>query len=537
MSTPAQDTKGSSSRGRVVFSLLGVAAPVALLCILIVIAAVSPPLPNLVCAQDLGCVIDAGYRFYQGQIAHLDYHSPIGPVLGVIIGVPFLVFGASYESLRFVPVTVSCIFSLWSLALTWRLVGPRLAGLVSLAVGLYGGGLFHLGFSPEALTFAVFYNRLGFALLTLGMISLIQRGDGMAVGIARYLSFGVAAALLFFLKINFAFFLAATAGLQFVFGTLNRSEALRFCLAAAGCVVVAAVGISFRFDLMFDDLSRAATARSTIVNLLLFPLRNFLANLDTALLVGVLVAVGAPALKDRLRLFSADFARWSAQCTIPFLIGYGITLMQSHGDGRLVLSGLVGFVFAVAAYSKAKVAGDECNVARDRITRALLAAACIVIIIPHILSYIALYKCRSIVGAPTFSAPALKGLIVGEFNSWGESFVPRINEATSLVERHVPSHGALEYVDMGNIITFGATRRSAQGSASMWDNSSTLATASPLPLSTFEAVQYLLLPKGISVQDQRVFYQLYGGMLQRDYELVEETDNFMLLMRRPSAAP
>lgn len=507
---------------------------VATLCVLTFITGGSPPLPNLVCAQDLGFIVDAGYRFYQGQIAHLDYRSPLGPVLGAFVGLPLLAFGAEYESFKFVPITATWIFSIWALALTWRLIGPALACLLSLAVGLYGGGLFHLGFAPEALTFAVFYNRLGFALLTLGMMSLIHCGDGVSPSVYRYLSFGVAAALLFFLKINFAFFLAVAAGLQVLLGAVSRPDALRFALAVAGCVAVAAIGINFRFDLMFDDLARAAAARSTIANVLFFPLRNFLSNLDIVLLIGVLFVVGPPALKSGLCLRSASFFRWCAQCVIPFFIGYCITLMQSHGDGRLILSGLVGFVFAVAVYSRGNSRSFEFDGARARISQALLVAACVVVIVPHILSYATLYSTRSIAGAPMFSAPGLKGLIVGGFNSWGEAFVPRINEVTSLVERHVPSNSTLEYIDMGNIITFATSRMSAEASAYVWDNSSTLAVADPLPVSAFASIQYLLLPKGIAVQDQRVFYDLYGGMLQAEYTLVEETDNFMLLRRRSS---
>lgn len=504
---------------------------VATLCVLTFITGGSPPLPNLVCAQDLGFIVDAGYRFYQGQIAHLDYRSPLGPVLGAFVGLPLLAFGAEYESFKFVPITATWIFSIWALALTWRLIGPALACLLSLAVGLYGGGLFHLGFAPESLTFAVFYNRLGFALLTLGMISLIQRGDGVSPSIYRYLSFGVAAALLFFLKINFAFFLAVAAGLQVVLGTLSRSETLRFALAALGCVALAGVSINFRFDLMFDDLVRAAAARSTITNELFFPLRNFLANLDTALLVGVLVAVGAPAIRSRFNIVSFEFARWAAQCAAPFLIGYGITLMQSHGDGRLVLPALVGFVFAVAAYAGASGSAEDGERAKVRVAKSLLCAACIIVIVPHFLSYSTLYKCRAITGAPAFNAPGLKGLIVGGFNSWGETFVPRINEATDLVERHVPEDSTVEYVDMGNIITFGTGRPSAEGAAYVWDKTSTIALDQPLPDSTFDNVEFLLLPKGISIQGQEAFYQLYGDLIETRYRLLEETQHFGLFKR------
>ena len=503
----------------------------AALCGLTFVTAGSPPLPNLVCAQDLGFIVDAGYRFYQGQIAHLDYRSPLGPVLGAFVGLPLLLFGANYESFKFVPIAATWIFSIWTLALTWRLIGPTLACLLSFAVGLYGGGLFHLGFPPEALTFAVFYNRLGFALLTLGMISLIQRGGGVSPGVSCYLSFGIAAALLFFLKINFAFFLAVAAGLQVVLGTFSRSQTLRFALAAVGCVAVAGLSINFRFDLMFDDLARAAAARSTIANELFFPLRNFHTNLDTALLVGVLVAVGAPALRSRFSIVSSEFARWAVQCAVPFLIGYGITLMQSHGDGRLVLPGLVGFVFAVAAYAGAKGSAGDGDCAKARVAKSLLCASCIIIIVPHLFSYSTLYKCRAISGAAAFNAASLKGLIVGGFNSWGEAFVPRINEATDLVERHVPKDSTVEYVDMGNIITFGTGRPSSEGAAYVWDKTSTIALDRPLADSTFDNVEFLLLPKGISVQGQEAFYQLYGNLIERKYRLLEETQNFGLFKR------
>jgi len=512
------------------------AAPVlmllASLSVLTYVTAVSPPLPNLVCAQDLGFIIDAGYRFYQGQIAHLDYRSPIGPALGVFVGLPLIAFGAEYESLKFLPIATTWIFSLWSLLLTWRLIGPSLACLFAFAVGLYGGGLFHLGFAPEALTFAVYYNRLGFGLLTIGMIALIQRPDGVSPSVGRYLSFGMAAALLLFLKINFAFFLAIAAGIQMLLGAVSRVDSYRFALAAIGCVAIAGASIQFRFDLMLDDLARAAAARSTIADRLFFPLRNLLANLDVALLAAVLASLGPPLAKGLFRISHASFSRWAVQCVAPFLIGYGITLMQSHGDGRLVLPALVGFVFAVATYKAADVgAALQYDPAAIRAVKALLAGACIIFIIPHVAAYNALYKCRALTGSQVFEASSLKGLIVGEFNSWGPEFVSRINEATRLVERNVPSDSTIEYIDMGNMITFATRRPSAEGAAYVWDNSSTISMADPLPTSAFDAVQHLLLPKGISVQSQEVFYQLYGEMLRKDYAVIEESENFILLRR------
>jgi hypothetical protein len=54
-------------------------------------------------------------------------------------------------------------------------------------------------------------------------------------------------------------------------------------------------------------------------------------------------------------------------------------------------------------------------------------------------------------GGPVRQASApLSTLLTGNQNSWGEYFVPMVNEARALAEKHVRKDKTLQFVDLSN---------------------------------------------------------------------------------------
>ena len=65
----------------------------AIFLMLAVVSLASLPLPSIVCAQDVGVLLDAGWRYYQGQRCHADYISPLGPLFALLPGIFFKLSG------------------------------------------------------------------------------------------------------------------------------------------------------------------------------------------------------------------------------------------------------------------------------------------------------------------------------------------------------------------------------------------------------------------------------------------------------------
>ncbi|MFM7375707.1 MAG: hypothetical protein ACKO39_11225, partial [Chthoniobacterales bacterium] len=388
-----------------IFSVLG----------LVLAAAI--PLPSIACAQDIGVMLDAGWRYYQGQQCHVDYRSPLGPVFAMLPGIPFKLFGPEYSSLRFLPLFVTVCIGFWSIALMRNVVPKAVSLVTSLAIGLFSGGLFHPGFAYQALTFATFYNRVAFGLLCIAVIACLIPRSKVAAGRALFVdaSLGVALGIVLFLKVNFFVFGAVLAGVSLVF---NRRTLRSLGVTAAGFVVVSALiaaSFGFRFDLMLADISMAAAAREGVTYSLFFhPLRNFLANADyfalSAILTVVLFFEAVQAPEHRKTCFIALAVFW-----MPTLLGYGITLMQSHGDGRCFPTLIAG-----GAAACAWLATDQgVRPLVKNVVAAIVALQAVLVVVPHAAAYQFLTQLRRDSFEGSFTAEALSAWRVGPFNSYG----------------------------------------------------------------------------------------------------------------------
>ena len=506
---------------------------VAISLLLIVVSMVSLPLPSVVCAQDVGVLLDAGWRFYQGQKCHADYISPLGPLFGMLPGIFFKLNGPEYASLRFLPAAITLVTSVWIFAFTRGAV-PKLVALVgSVSVGLFAGGLFHPGFEHRALTFAVFYNRVGYGLLCVAFVAACFPRENCGACKRMFLdaSLGAALGLMLFLKINFF-----AAGCLFALLSLllfRRTAKEWACLfASAGVVgVVFGFAIGFRFDLMFSDLRLALFSREgSTSNLFFYPLRNFQANADYFAIAGLLSLAAAlfafqePKLRRGALIALGLF--WSA-----VVVGFGLTLMQSHGDGRCFPT--------IVAGAMAIVAWIGIGQARQYLTYRILAAGALVVsamvIWPHVSAYHFLTTLRAEQLPGTFDSPALRDWKITAFNSWGEDFVPMINEGISLIRNNTEPGGSLQYIDMANNFSFALGMRSPKRAVLWWDDRSTYSAKSHPGTEVFEDTDYLLLPVTRPIQPQPVWSQIYGSYVAEHYEEAARSQNFLLLRRKENS--
>jgi len=492
----------------------------------------SIPLPSVACAQDVGILLDAGWRSYQGQICHVDYKSPLGPVFAIMPGIFFLLLGPCYSSLALLPWVISCLVAIWTWALVWNKAYFPVGVAATITISLFAGGLFHPGFDYKALGFAVFYNRVGFGLLSVAAIAaLLPRQEKFTrASLFADASLGAAMTILVFLKASLFIFAVGPMVLSLLLIRRSPQEYLALAAGILTTFLICGASIGFRLDLMLSDLLMAASARSQVMaSHYFFPIRNLMANADFILLA---VFISIPLLIEIFR--KDDMARAAAKGLLIYwmllFLGFCVTLTQSHGDGRgiptIIAGGLVmiTWIKEIKLVRAAVINTVTCGVL---IQTFLLAW-------PHVMSYRFLWSLSPNDFTQEFRQPSLKDWHISDFNLLGNQFAPLVNEGAELVARNTSKSASLVYPDYANVFNFTLGMRSPKGSMLWWDTAATYSRKRHPPTNIFDDTEYLLIPITRSVLPLNDFFSIYGTYIQIAFREVARSENFLLLRRTVS---
>lgn len=501
-------------------------------------AAGSLPLPNVACPQDLGLMLDAGWRYYQGLRPHADYHTPLGPVFAMVFGLPMTLFGPSYASLQFLPPTLSALSALWTWFLCRRSLPAWLAALTSMGIGAVTGGLYHQGFPPQALTFATSYNRIAFGILGIVVLaSMLPRKQDDAVA-NRIMDCSAAAGLvlLTFLKANFAVAAAPFVTWCALASRRNRADWTVITAVLALTTLFFLYQIGFRLDKMLGDLLLTAKVRKDGVDVLFFPLRNAMANYDFFIVLALHSALWLPRYGRETvspkHALTAICAIW-----LSTLVGLALTVVSSHGDGReisLVLAAAAASSAWLMSHSHAKSDAkgryDQTFFKRDyaALTTAIIA---LLFIVPHAQSYMFLREVSKNVTAPQFPPGPLRSLYVGPWaNVLGPECVDKMNEAIRLISEHRQPGDSLQYTGGTNIYNFACGMRSPKNSVIYWDNISTYNAKHHPPATDLADSDFIMVPKpGLTANNTSDdWITIYGYYVRTHFDVCAETNFFTL---------
>lgn len=512
------------------------------------IAARCLPLPQIGFAQDVGVMLDAGWRYYQGLRTHADYHSPLGPMFALIFGMPMKLGGPAYDSLTLLPPVVTTIFTIWTICVSRPAMPALVCAALAAAIGAAAGGIFHLGFPIEALSFAVFYNRIGFGLLCIiGLAALLPRGPGVSTSTAaaRDASIAVSLAMLFFLKVNFFFAAAPFCLCSIILYKRGRTERLAFAISSVAVCWFFLHEIGYRVDRMIFDLQMAANARRACLDSFFFPIRNAWANYDFGMLLVLQTVATLPVVVTGRHVGLNPMAYLGALWG-PAVLGYALTLMQSHGDGRGIPLVLVGMAVAMTwlpTRSTSCPSGDGRSVPAPETAAEgpakRMAAACVfcaaaLFVIPHAYSYSVWAAVSRNPGPRQFHAKAIRNLYIGSFgNNLGADAVGKMNDAHEVLARHTRPGDSMQYMDMNNIYTYAQQLRSPLRSMLFWDNRSSYTAACHPPFSDFDDTDFILVPKQplTLAPLETEWWKLYAEAIESHYDLVDETSFFKLWKR------
>jgi hypothetical protein len=187
--------------------------------------------------NDLFIFLDGAYRIDQGQVPNRDFHTALGPLTFYL---PWLGYRLSGTLGGAMPVGVALLLVLFAPLLV-HVLGSRLRSAVALPFGLFVllviAVPMNLGESIRGLSFAMYYNRIGWAAL--GVLLVMYCPPSRPSRAQAWLDLGSAAALtllMLFLKATYG----AVALAFLAFMLLDRQQ-WRWAAGAIGLTVAGAL--------------------------------------------------------------------------------------------------------------------------------------------------------------------------------------------------------------------------------------------------------------------------------------------------------
>lgn len=221
---------------------------------------------------DLMFNLDGAWRLHAGQVAHVDFHDPVGALPFALTALGFYLVGTK----PFAFIVGECIVAAVITALAIVAVKDRLAlmtGVLFVALcAMLALVPVALGDLPTAYTFAMGYNRFGWSLLgILYLIVFIEPRDGRRSSLPDIVAAAIIIVALYYLKITYFGVAYAAVGLALLTRRHVRQNYAAWCVALAAAALIAIAPFNHGYIADIVDAISAGSVR-TQVNLFV---RNF----------------------------------------------------------------------------------------------------------------------------------------------------------------------------------------------------------------------------------------------------------------------
>lgn len=508
---------------------------------------------------DLLTFLDAAHRLAGGQVPNRDFHSPLGPLAYALLALGYVWSGFGGMMLL-----ATALFAVLLLPLAIYSCLSRLPWPIALAFGLY---IIVLSVAPAAIgevaprpMFAMFYNRFGYALLSLLFLFVLPRQQGLG---SRWLDIAVMAAswlLLFYLKITYAAvgaaFLVALAWFPHV-----RREAI-------GALVAAAVGVLV-VELFWGgtagyigDIRAAASATGTVRGGVVGLLATTVNNIQGAYLFGAVLLL---ALVNRIR--------YDYMLLCLFMGAAGILLDRHNAQGPGILTFIPGALVATLAPRREA----DGAVGRSMLGSILLVGALVLPIAVGAAGNLAFHFLTAVrQRPPEFAGPRFPNLMIAQAptstaaqpsaavidagehgcgpvnparlnldNRRGQEtlgerqFLAAIRNGAELLEREPRLGGKVLVPDLANPFNALTGRTAPTGIAAFYDAEITFSEAVHQPAETmFRDVGILMIPKyPHKYPTFDLMRRIYGGYIAANFDLAARSECWDAYRKKPVAGP
>ncbi len=494
---------------------------------------------------DVFILLDGAYRIIEGQISSTDFASPIG----------LLVYAMTSLGMRLQPVPSlaaatygNLIFLGAAATMAWVVARRRLPGMYAAGftvfVALLVVSVRPLGFSPWVTTYAMLYNRYGWALFAILLVLLlVQPRPGTSTAAALDgVVLGVLLGLMFYCKINFflAGLFAVAAGC--VLRTpRHRILAVLVALLAFGAVLVGMwLGFGVRVSDYVHDL--AVTALVQDEN---YRIGKLVLALGYTLPVGVLaLGVIAGLFRSARRRGEPTRELWRLVLLVISVLGLTAAVSAVNTPERYELPALVTVALLIVGHHHYRSA----PLARA----SLLGVGALVLIAAGPIvgkDAMGLGKAVSLRGeevhpqeSQRMHSDHLRDFVIPADATWSTAYrmasdVPSmINDGIALLGRHISPGDQVFTVALTNPFSFAMSLPPGRGEPLWWDlNINFNRTSHPDP-TVLDGARWVMVPttplgEGCCQATVAAMLELYGPHLAEHYTEVERTADWILLMR------
>jgi hypothetical protein len=497
-------------------------------------------MPTRIYSVDLFIFLDGAWRVDSGQVPHQDFFAGFSVLLWKPLQLAFNVSGFDLEGLGLARALFTAVIGAWTFLLVRRRLTPILVLLVTFVAVALVSAARPLGVSASMFSHAMFYNRVGYALLFIVVLECLYLARFWAPAADRLwfgFSTGMAIACLALLKVSFLVPAVLLLGVGVALWGTTRRHLLG--IAAGGLVVLglAIALLGFTPAPWISEMADLAQARDDsmfgtlrdIVRAELLPL--------TLMSAGVGAGIAVAASLDRavaIRYVIATLAVAAADV-------YCRATNAQAGD--LPLSALwcvLGVLLIAAAATERRSAFRPPRYAASVVSLVCLLVLTLPLVGKDVVSLAgAAYVSATDPAAPRIESDRLASWTTEAWrgdamflNSNGPRLVAITNDGLRLVKHNTRANESVGSVTSVNRFSSALGRPPAPGGAP-WihlDNNFS-STNPPDAKRLFGTPDVLMVQRYESVDGSKPLLEVYPDLLQ-DYERVTTSRYWMLYRRR-----
>ncbi|MBJ6123962.1 hypothetical protein [Microvirga splendida] len=491
--------------------------------------------------NDLFVILDGAYRVAAGQVPNQDFHTPLGPFAYYLTAAGYFLSGTLGGTMPTAMALITLVLALPMAHILGSRLHPLLAVLYGLFLLLILAVPVNLGESVTSLSFAKFYNRIGWAALGALLVMYLQPLSARRR--QTLLDTACAAALtLLMLYTKLSYGVVALAFLLFML--LDRQQR-RWSASALGITILAVLVIELIWQSSLAHLADLRLAfdvggsglRGTWGQII----DHVLVNLTDYVLLGLFAGIAL------YRTHSVRDLLFYAFCAIA---GFLIVNQNFQAWGIIMLHGAAAVAAETILRSEdhRPQAVDHGSWSTGAGAKLLFLAVVLPTII-HCLAALGLHTAAASVKAGNaVPLPNLEQVRVANLWTWSDydtaaAYQDSLRDGFDALSNLDPKPDRIFVLDTGNPFSMALGAPPARGDTPwlQWDR--TLGRANHVPAEALLAdVQFVMVPKTADTSDAAIgplpqLQAIYGHYIAAHFDAAGETQHWTLYRRRPPPAP
>jgi len=478
--------------------------------------------------NDLLIFLDGAYRVVWGQVPNRDFHSALGPLAYYIPGAGYFLTGSLGAAM---PVGTALVILLIAPAMAYLLdsrLTPALAIPLGVVLILILAVPINLGEPVTALSFGMFYNRIGWAVLALLLVMYLPPREVRPAQVPLDAAVAVSlTAFLIYLKVSYGLIALGFLVFMVVVSPQRRWAALAIVGTVAAALVVEAFWRSHAA--YWADLRLAADVSGAFRGTWPDRVRLFLGNLPDYLFFGLLAGL---ALWRTRSLRDALF--------FGFCAAAGYVVMNQNFQGLTMVTLFAGGAVAAEMLVRGSAVRSPAPVWGLGTAACLLLVAFVLPTSVSSATALALHATMAARGSgDDFALPNLAGVRLVNLWSWGDhnfsaNYINTLRNGARLLAEVAPGEGGIFVMDFVSPFSAGLGLAPPEGDSSWQHIGRTFNHEHFLPPEElFEGVRIVMEPK------YPVERWTYSGLRDRylpyvhaNYELIGENIDWWVFRRK-----